>query len=124
MEASCCSTSGCTMRPRFTRSTIRAHAHQPHQTRPRGIRHATKARAAWIEAETRNFVFRYRSPAHWLEVFRTFYGPTLKAFGALDAAAQTRLANDLIAVIERFNRSGDGSMVVPSEYLEVVVTLR
>ena len=82
------------------------------------------ARSAWTAAETRNFVFRYRSPAHWLEVFRTFYGPTLKAFGALDAAAQTRLANDLIAVIERFNRSGDASMVVPSEYLEVVVTLR
>jgi ubiquinone/menaquinone biosynthesis C-methylase UbiE len=82
------------------------------------------ARAAWIEAESRNFVFRYRSPAHWLEVFRTFYGPTLKAFGALDAASQSKLADDLVAVIERFNRSGDGTMVVPSEYLEVVVTMR
>jgi ubiquinone/menaquinone biosynthesis C-methylase UbiE len=82
------------------------------------------ARAAWIEAETRTFAFRYRSPAHWLEVFRTFYGPTLKAFGALEAASQSKLADDLIAVIDRFNRSGDGTMVVPSEYLEVVVTVR
>jgi ubiquinone/menaquinone biosynthesis C-methylase UbiE len=82
------------------------------------------ARAAWMEAETRTFAFRYRSPAHWLEVFRTFYGPTLKAFGALEAASQSKLADDLIAVIDRFNRSGDGTMVVPSEYLEVVVTVR
>jgi ubiquinone/menaquinone biosynthesis C-methylase UbiE len=77
-----------------------------------------------IDAHSRNFVFRYRSPEHWLEIFRTFYGPVLKAFAALEAEKQTALTHDLLALIERFNRSGDSSMVVPSEYLEVVITKR
>lgn len=74
-----------------------------------------------IAIEHRNFVFRYRSAAHWLEVFRTFYGPMHKAFGALDAAQQEALAADLIALAERFNRATDGTLVAPSEYIEVVV---
>ena len=80
------------------------------------------SKASTIEAEPKNFVFRYRSPQHWLDVFKTYYGPLLKAFAALQPPAQTALASDVIALIERFNRSGDGSMVVPSEYLEVVIT--
>lgn len=80
--------------------------------------------ATTIRAESRHFVFRYKSPAHWLEVFRTYYGPVLKAFAALDPAAQSALAGDLLALAERFNRSGDGTMVVPSEYLEVVIVRR
>jgi SAM-dependent methyltransferase len=80
------------------------------------------AGARSIKAAERQFVFRYRSPEHWLEVFRNYYGPTLKAFAALDAPAQAALARDLLALIDQFNRSGDGTMVVPSEYLEVVVT--
>lgn len=80
------------------------------------------SKASAIEAEPRNFVFRYRSPQHWLDVFRTYYGPLLKAFTALQPPAQAALASDVIALIERFNRSGDASMVVPSEYLEVVIT--
>jgi ubiquinone/menaquinone biosynthesis C-methylase UbiE len=79
--------------------------------------HATSVKSA-----QRNFVFRYRTPAHWLEVFKTYYGPVLKTFGALEPAAQTALQGDLMALIDRFNRSGDGSMVVPSEYLEIVIT--
>jgi hypothetical protein len=69
-------------------------------------------------------VFRYRSPEHWLEVFQTTYGPLLKTFAALEPAAQAALRDDLVDLIGRFNRSGDGSMVVPSEYLEVVITRR
>jgi ubiquinone/menaquinone biosynthesis C-methylase UbiE len=78
--------------------------------------------AASIKSAQRNFVFRYRSPAHWLEVFKSYYGPLLKTFAALEPAAQSALQHDLMALIGRFNESGDGSMVVPSEYLEVVVT--
>jgi len=74
-----------------------------------------------IAIERRDFVFRYRNAAHWLEVFRTFYGPMHKAFGALDAAQQEALAADLIALAERFNRATDGTLVAPSEYLEVVI---
>jgi ubiquinone/menaquinone biosynthesis C-methylase UbiE len=79
--------------------------------------------AASIRSAQRNFVFRYRSPQHWLEVFKTYYGPVLKTFAALEPAAQAALQRDLMALIDQFNRSGDGSMVVPSEYLEIVVTL-
>jgi SAM-dependent methyltransferase len=74
-----------------------------------------------IAIEPRHFVFRYRSPAHWVEVFRTYYGPMHKAFGALDQAKQGSLAADLIALAERFNRATDGSLAAPGEYLEVVI---
>jgi SAM-dependent methyltransferase len=78
-------------------------------------------KAGTIEAQPKMFVFRYKSPQHWLEVFRTYYGPTFKAFGALDTEKQKALAADLIALIGQFNRATDGSMAVRSEYLEVVV---
>ena len=79
--------------------------------------HATSVKTA-----QRSFVFRYRSPAHWLEVFRTYYGPMLKTFGALESTGQAGLLRDLLALTDQFNRSGDGTMVVPSEYLEIVIT--
>jgi len=79
-------------------------------------------RAASIAAERRDFIFRYRSPRHWLDVFRAYYGPLLKAFAALDPAAQSALERDILALIAECNRAGDGTMVVPGEYLEVVVT--
>ena len=78
--------------------------------------------ASSIQAVPRSFTFRYRSPEHWLDVFRTYYGPLLKAFAALDAAGQSALEHDIMAIIDRLNRSGDGTMIVPSEYLEVVIT--
>ena len=78
--------------------------------------------ATSVKSVPRDFVFRYRSAEHWLEVFKTYYGPVLKTFAALEAAPQVALRSDLMALIDRFNRSGDGSMVVPSEYLEVVIT--
>ena len=82
------------------------------------------AGARSIRAESRLFNFRYRSAEHFLEVFKTFYGPVLKAFAALDPAKQEELHNDLHALIVRMNKSGDSTMVVPSEYLEVVITKR
>jgi ubiquinone/menaquinone biosynthesis C-methylase UbiE len=80
--------------------------------------------AASIEAPQRHFVFRYRSPEHWLEVFRTYYGPVLKAFAALAEPAQGALERDLIALVGRLNEASDGTMVVPGEYLEAVITIR
>ncbi len=77
-----------------------------------------------ITIERRDFVFRYRSAAHWLDVFRTFYGPMVKAFGTLDGTKQESLAADLIALAERFNRATDGSLVAPSQYAEVVIKRR
>ena len=80
--------------------------------------------AASITSAQRNFVFRYRSPEHWLEVFTTYYGPLVKAFATLAPPAQAALRSDLMALIGQFNRSGSGAMVVPSEYLEIVITLQ
>jgi len=80
--------------------------------------------AVSIETEPRNFNFRYRSAEHWLDVFKTYYGPMLKAFAALDEPKQNGLRNDLHALIARMNKANDGTMVVPSEYLEVVITKR
>jgi SAM-dependent methyltransferase len=77
-----------------------------------------------IETQRRDFVFRYRSPAHWLEVFRTYYGPLHKAFGALEAAKQDALARDIEALLAEHNRARDGTLVMPSAYLEVVIAKR
>lgn len=71
-----------------------------------------------------HFHFRYRSADHWLEVFKTYYGPTNRAFAALDAEKQVALEGDLRELLSRMNRGGDHSLVIPSEYLEVVVTRR
>jgi SAM-dependent methyltransferase len=77
-----------------------------------------------INAETRHFNFRYRSPEHFLNVFEAYYGPIHKAFAALDQQRQIELRNDLHALIVRMNRATDGTMIVPSEYLEIVITKR
>ena len=74
-----------------------------------------------VVAEKRSFVFRYKSPAHWVEIFRTYYGPMVKAFAAIDAEAREALSADIYALLDKFNMSGDDTLVVPSEYLEVVV---
>lgn len=78
--------------------------------------------ASSIEITERTYVWRYHSAQHWLELWKEVYGPLQKAFGALDNVAQNQLEADLIALIDHFNIATDGTMVVPSDYLEVVVT--
>ncbi|MBC8087444.1 MAG: class I SAM-dependent methyltransferase [Phycisphaerae bacterium] len=80
--------------------------------------------AASIDITKRFFNFRYRNPQHLLEVFRTYYGPMHKAFAALDAqpAQQVALTQDLLDLIRKTNRATEPGIVLPSEYLEVVVT--
>jgi len=82
------------------------------------------AEAADIRTARKHFNFRYRSAAHWIQVFRDFYGPTHKAFAALDPAGQDALAQDIAALLDRCNTAGPGSLVVPGEYLEVVIVRR
>jgi ubiquinone/menaquinone biosynthesis C-methylase UbiE len=77
-----------------------------------------------IEATRKIFNFRYASAEHWLQVFRDFYGPTHKAFAALEPGRQQALEQDILALLHRFNRAGSASLVVPAEYLEVVITKR
>lgn len=75
-----------------------------------------------IDARRREYVFRYRSPQHWLDIFRDYYGPTHKAFAALDADARDALAAELLALVAELNRGGE-AMILPSDYLEVVVRI-
>jgi ubiquinone/menaquinone biosynthesis C-methylase UbiE len=78
---------------------------------------------ASMQATPRDFVFRYRSAEHWLEVFRTYYGPMLKAFAALDEAGQAGLATDLLDLARRFHQGGPG-LAARSQYLEIVMVRR
>jgi ubiquinone/menaquinone biosynthesis C-methylase UbiE len=74
-----------------------------------------------ITVARRDFVFRYLSAEHWLQVFRTYYGPVNRAFAALDVEKQAALEADITALLHRFNRAGAASLVLPAEYLEVVI---
>ena len=82
------------------------------------------AAASAITTKPQHFVFRYRSAEHFLDIFRTYYGPVLKAFEALDGRGQKKLTDDIHELIGRVNTSGDHTMVVPSEYLEVIIVRR
>lgn len=78
--------------------------------------------ASAVVSERRHFVFRYRSALHFLDVFRQYYGPMLKAFEALNVEGRQALTKDILDLASRFNTSGGDTMVVPAEYLETVIT--
>lgn len=80
------------------------------------------AKASAVTVGLREFVFRYRSADHFVHFFRTYYGPMHKAFLALDDSGRDALLRDLHATIARFNIATDGTMRVPAEYAEIVVT--
>lgn len=86
------------------------------------LRQLFGADMAHAHLERKMFNFRYASSAHWLQVFRDYYGPLNKAFGALEPGAGDALARDLLALVEGCNTAGAGSLVAPAEYLEVVLT--
>ena len=75
---------------------------------------------ASLRAARRPIVFRHRSVASWLEFNRKFFGPTIKAFETLDSSGQEALSREMADLMRRGNRSGDATLVAPSEYLEVV----
>ncbi len=80
-----------------------------------------RANTRSIAFNERAFTFRYASPNHFIDTFRTYYGPVHKAFLALDPAGQLALEADIRDLIARFNRATDGTMRVPSQYAEVIV---
>ena len=82
------------------------------------------ANAASIHVTSRKFTFRYLSAEHFLDVFRTYYGPMNKTFAALDSDRQAAFRQELLALLASGNRSGDATLVLPSEYLEVVIEKR
>ncbi len=77
-----------------------------------------------VIARPKLFHFRYASAAHWLQMFRDFYGPLHKAFAALGPDGAPALEQEVLAMLERANTGGASSLVVPAEYLEVVITKR
>jgi hypothetical protein len=79
-------------------------------------------KATQIRCERRLFNFRYRSAAHWVQVFRDLYGPMHKAFGALDNDGAQSLERAIMALLDELNVGGPDSLVVPGEYLEIVIT--
>jgi len=81
-------------------------------------------RVEHLRVVPRSFVFRYRSVRHYLEILQTQLGPTRETFRTLDPAERKNLAGDVANLVERFNRAVDGTMVVPSDYVEVVATRR
>lgn len=79
---------------------------------------------ASLKITRRTFLFRYASPQHWLDLFRTYFGPTHQVFESLDPARQQALAADLTDIVRWFNRSNDETILLPGDYLEVVAIRR
>ncbi|MGH9009327.1 MAG: class I SAM-dependent methyltransferase [Acidimicrobiia bacterium] len=80
------------------------------------------ADAADVRITRRDFVFRFQSAADWFDTFQTYYGPTVKAWAALDDAGRASLRQQLLELADSANRNPGGPLIVPAEYLEVVVT--
>ena len=87
-----------------------------------GLDELLGAEARALRVEERTFSFRYRSAAHFVEVFRSFYGPIHRAYAALPPEGQAALTADLTALLERCDAGRGGGLVVPATYLEAVVT--
>lgn len=110
--------------------TIGRHVTPPAGVRPPSLWGTSErlnelfGRAAGVSATRQDFVFRYSSANHWVDVFRTWYGPVHKAFAALPTEKQADLEKDLLDLIESLNQAEDGTMVVPSDYLEVIIAKR
>ena len=77
-----------------------------------------------LRSQKRHYVFRYRSPQAYVDYWRRYYGPTLKAFEAVGESGREALESDLLDLVARFNTADDGTMVVPNEYLESVIVKR
>jgi ubiquinone/menaquinone biosynthesis C-methylase UbiE len=77
-----------------------------------------------VRSSSQIFNFRYKSADHFFGVFKTYYGPTNRAFATLEVDAQAALKADIFDLLDRMNRGGRGTLIVPSEYLEAVITTR
>jgi SAM-dependent methyltransferase len=77
-----------------------------------------------IDIVERDFVFRYASSEAFVDTFRGYYGPMVKAFESLDDDGRTALYADLVALVEEHNTTRGGALRLPSSYLEVVAHRR
>jgi SAM-dependent methyltransferase len=74
-----------------------------------------------LTSAVRYFAFRYESAAHFVDIFRRYYGPVHKAFAALDGEPQAALEADLLALLRQADTGGSRGLVVEGEYLETVI---
>jgi len=77
-----------------------------------------------MRSTRRSALFRYRSSAHWIQVFSTYFGPIMRTLEALDGQRRTAFLQELDAILQRFNRSNDQTLMVSADYLEVVMRKR
>lgn len=77
-----------------------------------------------LNTTRRTFTFRFRSPEQWLDFHRSYFGPLMKVYELLENDKRARLSQDLLELVQRYNRSGDTSVILPSDYLEVVALKR
>jgi SAM-dependent methyltransferase len=75
---------------------------------------------ASLEITERTFTWRLVSAEKFVDFFRRWYGPTLKAFDALEGAARDALEADLVALARRFDRLGGDAVAIPATYIEAV----
>lgn len=87
------------------------------------IEHSFNGVASSIEIHARRFTFRYRSAEHFLTYFRDYYGPVQKAYAALGERAD-ELDRNIRSLLARMNVATNGTLAVPSDYIEVVVHKR
>jgi len=86
------------------------------------LRELFDAATSSIRVAERSALFRYRNSAHWIEVFRTYFGPIMRTLEALDEKRRSEFLKELDDTLNRFNRSSDDTLVVSADYLEVVMT--
>ncbi|WP_353189895.1 class I SAM-dependent methyltransferase [Pandoraea pnomenusa] len=88
------------------------------------IHHLFGSYASQISIERKLFKFRYRSPEHFINVYRSFFGPTQQVFESLSASEQSQLTNELTELLRNSNTGGTQALVIPAEYLEIVAIKR
>ena len=74
-----------------------------------------------VSVTKKNYQFRYISPQHYLDFFRTHYGLCKKAFEKVGADGEEALANDILDLVNEFNVAEDGTVSIPSEYAQVIM---
>lgn len=86
-----------------------------------GFRELFGTRIASLQVTLCNIAMRYASPHHCIEHYRAYFGPIITAFAALNIERQEQLMDEMVQAAQSFNRSGDATLVVPCDDLEVVV---
>jgi SAM-dependent methyltransferase len=86
------------------------------------LRRRLQPYVADLRVERKTMRFRSRSPAHWVEFMKTHFGPAILAFEHSSSTGREALEREMLDLMQRFNRSPNGTALGESEYIEVVAT--